>query len=77
MSDHADNEIFSGAEAAFGFILERADSFFHLAPVSRAMADPRRTVYLMILLLLQSKTTLELCSGMDSVTFRILVSCGS
>lgn len=44
VSDHAYNEIFSGEEAAFGFVLERADFLFHLAPVSRAIADPKRTV---------------------------------
>lgn len=44
MFDHSDNEIFSGAEVAFGFVLVRLDSLFHLAPVSMAMADPKRTV---------------------------------
>lgn len=44
MSDHAGNEIFSGAEAAFGFVLESADSLFHLTPVPRAMANLKRIV---------------------------------
>lgn len=44
VSDHGDNEIFSGAEVTLGFTLERADSLFRLAPVSRAVAEPRRTV---------------------------------
>ena len=44
VSDHPGNELFSGAEVAFRFVLERADSLFHLAVVPRAMADPKRTV---------------------------------
>lgn len=44
VSDHPGNELFSGAEVAFGFVLERDDSLFHLAAMPRAMADPKRTV---------------------------------